>query len=80
MEIKVCIWKACSWKFSNYIIKRIENDKEKFDLENIKIQTTSCMWKCENWPNICIDSENYWKQNPFKTSELLNKKLKNENK
>ena len=52
----------------------------KFDLKNLEIETTTCMWKCETWPNIYINKEIFTNQNPLKTSELILKKYKNENK
>ena len=80
MKIKICTWKTCKSRFSEYIRQRLENDKIKFDLKNLEIETTTCMWKCETWPNIYINKEIFTNQNPLKTSELILKKYKNENK
>lgn len=79
MKIKVCCWSTCKSRFSEYILKRLENDKTKLELENLVIEKISCMWKCEDWPNISINWNIFSKQNPIKTSQLVLKKLKNEN-
>ena len=79
IKIKVCCWSNCKSKFSEYILKRIENDKTKLELENLVIEKISCMWKCEDWPNISINWNIFSKQNPIKASQLVLKKLKNEN-
>lgn len=76
MKIRVCRWKSCSEKFSNYIITRIENDKKRFNLKDIEIEETLCMWKCSEWPNVFIDNEFHNKCNPLKISELIFKKIK----
>lgn len=70
MKIKVCTWKACADKFSSYIITRLKNDKEKFNLENLEIEECMCLWNCKIWPNVMIDKniKNY--MNPAKASEL----------
>lgn len=79
MKIKVCTWKMCSERFSEYIISRIENDKERFNLKDIEIEKTPCMWNCKQWPNIVIDNDKHARMNPLKTSDLIFKKLKNKN-
>jgi NADH:ubiquinone oxidoreductase subunit E len=43
MKIQVCTGASCKAKFSDYIIKRIERDIEKFDLKNIEIEKVNCM-------------------------------------
>lgn len=77
MKIKICNWKACQERFSSYIKTRLLNDKEKFDLKDLEIEETPCMWNCKKWPNIKIDNELFHYMNPAKASELLFKKLKN---
>ena len=76
MKVKVCTWKTCSERWSEYIIKRLENDKEFFDLDDLEIESSPCMWWCKEWPNIVIWNEKFKKMNPLKTSDLLFKKLK----
>ena len=58
MKVEVCNWKTCSWKFSKYIIKRLENDTEKFWYKNLEIDKTACMWWCKRWPNVKINNWN----------------------
>ena len=76
MKIKVCTWTNCSKKFSKYIIKRLKADIEKFNLKNIEIEESHCMWMCSIWPNIKIDSDIINKANPIKASEAMFKRLK----
>lgn len=79
MEVKICKWKICSSKFSDYIVARLENDKKNFELNNLEISQTSCLWLCEKWPNILFDGKKITNQNPIKTSTLITKNYKNEN-
>ncbi len=79
MEIKICNWKACKERFCSYIKTRLENDIKKFELKNIEITESPCMWECKIWPNIKINWEKHNKVSPTKASELLFKKLKNVN-
>ncbi len=76
MEVKVCTWKMCSERWSEYILKRLENDKKTFNLDKLDIQTSLCMWWCKQWPNVVIWNEKFDRMNPLKTSDLLFKKLK----
>lgn len=80
MKIKICNWNSCKQKFSEYILKRLENDKEKLNLENLELEKSPCIWKCEFWINVSINWEIFSWQNPIKTSQLVIKKYKNENK
>ena len=76
MKVQVCCWKSCKEKFSEYIITRLDNDKEKHDLKNLIIEKWECMWKCEEWPNVRIDwkVENYmW---PAKVSDIVFNNIK----
>lgn len=74
--IKVCTGKRCSEKFSWYIIKRLEADKKFYHYdENIKIEPSACMGRCENWPNVNFGDEVIGQQNPIKSSEILRKKI-----
>ena len=75
MKIKVCKWKTCTDRFSEYISTRLVNDKIRLKLENIEVEDCLCLWQCKMWPNIVIDwnVQNY--MNPAKASELaMNKK------
>jgi len=75
MKIKVCTWTTCKGKFSEYIIKRIKNDIEFYNLKNVEIEESLCMWMCSKWPNTKIDNEIINYSNPLKISDLMLKKL-----
>jgi len=85
MKIQVCTWKNCKSKFSQYIITRLENDKEKFNKENVEILESSCMGHCKQWPNVIFDAKREEYMNPIKASDILlwkkvkKKKKKNNN-
>ena len=79
MKIKVCTGKTCKDRFSDYIITRLQNDKERFNLDKVTIEECLCTWKCSEWPNVIVDwnPNNY--MNPAKASNLAlnnNKKKK----
>jgi len=76
MKIKICTWNACSANFSTYMVTRIKRDIEKFELNNIEIEETPCMWMCKKWPNAKVNDDilNYTNWN--KLSEAVFKKLK----
>jgi len=80
MKIQICNWPACSQKFSKYIKKRLDLDIEKFNLQNIDIEFSACMWMCDKWVNVKIDNEIFHKATPIGISEIMFKKLKNEKK
>lgn len=74
--VKICHGKSCSERFSKYILTRLEADKEFYKYgENVKIETSLCMGRCNFWPNINIDGEIISGQNPIKSSEILKKKV-----
>lgn len=77
MEVKVCTWKMCSSRFSEYILKRLENDKKNFNIKNLEITESLCMWWCKEWPNIIIWEEKYHNMDPLKANNTLFKKLNN---
>lgn len=80
MKVKVCTWKTCKEKFSEYIFTRLQNDKKKLEMENLEIEKIPCMWNCKLWVNVCIWKETFSEQTPIKTSNLVTKKYQNENK
>ncbi len=71
MKIQVCTGKRCSEKFSEYIIKRLQNDKIFYDISDIDIQQVSCMGSCESAANIKIDGTLHHYMNPLKASDLI---------
>ncbi|MBW7954492.1 (2Fe-2S) ferredoxin domain-containing protein [Candidatus Gracilibacteria bacterium] len=76
IEIKVCRGKNCSSRFSEYILKRLELEKEKFKLDEVDISIMPCQNQCEKGPNVSFDGkiENY--QDPIKSSKLMHEKVK----
>ncbi len=57
MKIQICFWKACMENFWEYILKRVNSDIKKYDLKNIIVEKSPCMWECKKWPNVKIDGE-----------------------
>lgn len=43
MKIQVCTGKACSERFSEYIVTRVENEKKKYNLKNVDCDTCMCL-------------------------------------
>jgi NADH:ubiquinone oxidoreductase subunit E len=43
MKIQVCTGRSCKSRFSEYILKRLEADKEKFELQNIDAEVCACL-------------------------------------
>ena len=78
MKVKVCTWKWCKDKFSEYILTRLKNDREFYKKEWLIIEEFKCMWDCKNWPNMLVDKNIYTRMNPAKASEIVfnNKKKK----
>jgi NADH:ubiquinone oxidoreductase subunit E len=70
MKIKVCTWKTCTERFSEYILTRLKNDKERFNLDKLEIEECMCLWQCSKWPNIVVDWEIQNYMNPAKASEF----------
>lgn len=79
MKIQVCTWKSCKSRFSEYILKRVNSDIEKFHLENISVENCPCLGQCKEWPNVIVDGkiENYC--DPIKVSKIMFEKLKQRN-
>ena len=73
IKVQVCCWKACKENFSEYIVKRLEWDIERLNLNNIEIEKTMCMGMgmCTKWPNVKVDGEimNYCE--PAKVSDRV---------
>jgi NADH:ubiquinone oxidoreductase subunit E len=77
MKIKICKWKTCSDRFSQYITTRLQNDKTRFNIDNLELEDCMCLWQCKSGPNIVVDwnIKNY--TSPIKASEFaLNIKKK----
>ena len=78
MKINVCTWKTCNDRFSEYILTRLKNDKNRFNLDSLIIEESKCMWDCKKWPNVKIDGKINNYMNPLKVSSMIlnNKKKK----
>lgn len=76
MKISVCMWRACKHKFAEYIIKRLEQDKQKFDLKDLEIEQICCIGSCGKWPNVIIDWKIEHNATPAKISKIVLDKIK----
>lgn len=76
MKIQVCTGKSCKSRFSEYIIKRIEGDKKKFNLENVTFEKCPCQWNCKEWPTVLIDGKKESYSDPLKISKIIFEKMK----
>ncbi len=70
MKIKVCTWKTCTDRFSEYITTRLQSDKIKFNLNKLEIEKCMCLWQCKSWPNIVVEKDIKNFMNPAKASEF----------
>lgn len=68
MKISVCTWQSCKGRFSEYIITRLKNDKERFNLDSLVIEENACIWNCHAWPSILVDWDVRPYMNPAKAS------------
>lgn len=78
MQVQVCSGKSCSGKFSSYITTRLKNDILFYDMGNVEVIESSCMWQCKKSPNIRYKSVIHSYMNPARASELI-QKINNEN-
>lgn len=75
MKIQVCTWKICKERWSEYILKRLERDKEKFELDNVLVHNCACMWHCKEWPNVMFDKHVEHHMDPSKASKMMMDKI-----
>lgn len=71
MKIQVCNGKTCSERYSSYILKRIESDKQMFELDNLIVENCPCTGNCQKWPNVVIDGKVEHYMNPIKASKII---------
>jgi len=76
MKIQVCTWKVCWSKFSEYITKRIESDKEFYDIDSVVLENCMCTWNCKVWPTVYFDKELHTRANPASISKTMLEKIK----
>lgn len=75
MKVQVCMGKSCKEKYSEYILKRLERDKERFNLTNVIITTCACIDGCKKWPNVMFDKHIEWNMTPTKASKMMMNKI-----
>lgn len=80
MKLQVCMGKSCKEKFGEYILKRLENDKKNYHLDNVIIETCTCQWKCNEAPVIVIDGKIEVRMTGIKASKILMEKIKGKHK
>lgn len=76
MKIQVCTGKICKERWSEYILKRLERDKEKFGLDNVLISNCACMGHCKEWPNVMYDKHVEHHMEPTRASKMMMDKVK----
>lgn len=79
MKIKICTWKTCSDRFSEYIIKRLEWDIKRFNLDKVIIEKAACSWNCKVWPIVYFDKHMESRIDPIKASRIMLWKTINNN-
>nr|MDD3720280.1 (2Fe-2S) ferredoxin domain-containing protein [Candidatus Gracilibacteria bacterium] len=75
MKIQVCNGKICKERFSEYILKRLERDKEKFELDNVLVNSCACMGHCKEGPNVMFDKHTEHHMDPSKASKMMMDKI-----
>ena len=71
IKVQVCMWKTCKSNFAEYIVKRVEWDILRLNLDNVEIEKTMCMWMCAKWPNVVINWEIMNYAEPAKVSDIV---------
>ena len=77
IQVKICGWRSCSERHSEYIKKRLEADTEfyKYTPDEVTIESCLCQWRCKEGPTVVYGNEVQIYQNPVKSSEFLRKKI-----
>ncbi|MCT4617332.1 MAG: (2Fe-2S) ferredoxin domain-containing protein [Candidatus Gracilibacteria bacterium] len=78
MKIRICAGQKCKNYYSNFIKERLENDIERFGLENVFLEEGCCFGNCKKGPNIEIDGEIIERCTPIIASKKMFEKLKKE--
>jgi NADH:ubiquinone oxidoreductase subunit E len=76
MKIQVCNWNKCRANFSEYILKRLENDKNFFKMDKLILENCLCSWNCKDWPIVFFDWNMEKKVTPSCASKILIDKRK----
>jgi NADH:ubiquinone oxidoreductase subunit E len=76
LHVKVCTGHSCSERFSSFIEKRLQADKEFYKYgDDVEIETCLCQWRCKEGPTVVYGNDVQVGQNPVKASEILRKKI-----
>lgn len=76
MKIQVCTWSKCKANFSEYILKRLENDKEFCKNDNVILENCLCSWNCKDWPIVFFDWNIEKRVSPSSASKMVSDKKK----
>jgi len=77
MKIQVCTWNKCKANFSEYILKRLESDKDFYNYDNVIIENCLCSSNCTKWPIAFFDWNMEVKVTPSLASKILLDKKNN---
>lgn len=77
MKVEVCTWKICKANFSEYILKRLENDKKFYKNSNLILEKCMCTWNCKKWPIVYFDWNMEEKVTPSTASKIILDKRNN---
>jgi NADH:ubiquinone oxidoreductase subunit E len=72
LKMEICKGQSCLKRGAKYIEARLLADIATGGLQDIDIISSACQGSCDIGPNIRIDDIQYTKQNPSKSSNLLN--------
>ncbi len=76
LTVRVCTGRSCSERYSSFIQKRLEGDREFYWYgDDVEIESCMCQWRCKEWPTVSYDNDLHFGQNPVKASEILRKKV-----
>ena len=71
MKVQVCTWKTCSDRFSQYIIDRLEKDKNFYELKDLEVDKCPCTWNCKIGPSVIFDGTVQTYMNPITASDII---------
>lgn len=77
MKVTVCIGSSCHLKGSRYIVEKLQNLVEQYNLKDkLEIAGTFCLGKCNReGVTVKIDEEIYVGVNPNEFEEFFNKNI-----
>ncbi len=77
LTIKVCKWRSCSERFSDFIEKRLISDTEFYHFSDdiASIESCLCQGRCKEWPVVVFNNDVQVAHNPVRSSEMMRKKV-----